>query len=126
TAAGRSRDPGYPSLRARLCVRPHAARRLDNPARPRPVLAQPDGGEPRPCAVVPSAVPRRRVAPVRAGEPERLGRPRFRARTVFYARRHPGGVGRAGRPGAGTAPATLKKPRTVCSRRTIPTARESL
>ena len=58
---------------------PHAPHAL----RPRPA-----GREPRPRAVVPPAVPRRRLAALRAGQPDRLRRPRLQPRRHLHPRRH--------------------------------------
>ena len=58
------------------------------------------GGEPRPCAVVPSAVPRRRVAALRAGQPEPRRLARLLARPDLRRRRHAGRLGGPGRPAA--------------------------
>ena len=52
-------DPGDPPMRARLRVRHVAARCRAGAARPQPVRAGDHGGEPRPCALAASRVPRR-------------------------------------------------------------------
>src|SRR5207248_3826027 len=56
--------------------------------------------EPRSRDVVSPAVSRRRMAALRAGLAERARRPRIDPRPDLQARRHPGGVSRAGRLGA--------------------------
>ncbi len=57
------------------------------------------GREPRPRAVVPSALPRRRVAALRAGQPDRLAaRAAFRAGSIFKQDGTPRRLRRPGRP----------------------------
>ena len=58
---------------------------------------QRDAGQPRSRDVVSPAVPRRRMAALRAGFTERAGRPRIGPRPDLQARRHAGGVGGPGR-----------------------------
>ena len=71
-----ARRSGVPPMRARLCVGLHAARHRAGAARPHAVREGFHGGKPRPCAVAAPAVPRRRLAALRAGhaEPARLAR----------------------------------------------------
>ena len=61
------------------------------------------GGEPRSCALVSPAVPRRRVAALRAGQSQHGGLARLLARARVRARRHAGRLGGAGGPAAGAA-----------------------
>ena len=74
-----------PPLRARLCVRLHAARCRAHSARPHRVREDDHGREPRPCAVVSPAVPRRRMAALRPGQPECIGRTRLLPRPHLHA-----------------------------------------
>src|SRR5580704_10290266 len=99
-----ARRAGDPSMRARLRLRHDAARRGADPARPQRVLRRHHGGEPRPRAVVPPPIPRRRMAALRPGQPEPRRLARLFARLDLRARRHTGRFGRPGRPAA-AAPA---------------------
>src|SRR5206468_2209837 len=74
-----------------------------------------DAGKPRPRDVVSPAVPRRRMAALRAGLAERTGRPRVDPRPDLQARRHAGGVGGPGRLGA-PAQVTLRRSRARLAR----------
>jgi hypothetical protein len=96
---------GKPTAEGKFHVWMRAIERL--PDEPHPVRAHHDGGEPRPRDVVPSAVPRRRVAALRARQPERGGRTRVCARVDFRRRRNAGCIGGAGRDDQGAAGGTL-------------------
>ena len=79
---------------------------VDGALRPHAVRQAHDAGKPRSRDVVSPAVPRRRMAALRAGFAERARRPRPDPRPDLQARRHAGGVGGAGRLGA---PAQVKR-----------------
>src|SRR5512140_719649 len=95
-------------MRAGLCFRYGAARRRTGAARAHAVREGHHGGQPRPCDVVASAVPRRRLAALCAGFAEPAGLARLLARTYIHARRHPGRLGGAGRSGARAARNLIK------------------
>ena len=98
-----ARRSGDPPMRARLCVRHVAARYRAGAAWTQPVREGIHGREPRPRALAAPSVPRRRLAPVRAGKPEHDRLARLRARADLPARRRAGGERRAGGAGADQA-----------------------
>src|SRR6266487_1048165 len=104
-----ARRPGHSPMRAGLCVGPHPARHGADAVWPHLVRAGVHGREPRPCALVPSAVPRRRLAALRPGQPQSVGRARTGARVDLCSRRHAGGLGRPGG-NAARAPAGALNP----------------
>ena len=65
-----ARRSGDPSLRAGLCLGHDAARHRAAAASAQRVRPRHHGREPRPCAVVSPAVPRRRMAALHPGQPE--------------------------------------------------------
>ena len=68
--------------------------------------------QPRPCRLAAPAVPRRRLAALRAGKPERAGLARADARAALHPRRRAGGDDGAGGSGA-QAPSRDPAPRFV-------------
>ena len=91
--------PDDPGIHA--CVLAYAsdmllARHLALSARTLALRQGPAGGEPRPRAVDPPSVPRRRLAALFAGQPDRLGRARLQPRRHLQPRRRARGVGGAG------------------------------
>src|ERR1700730_11567425 len=106
--AGRSR---HSSVRARLRVRPHLARRSAGAARAFGVRPAHHRRQPRSRAVVPPPIPRRSMAALRAGQPESLGRAWLLARAHLHARGHPR---RFGRPGGLAAGARQALSRQAC------------
>src|SRR5664280_2929160 len=90
-------------MRAGLRLGHGTARHRAGAARAHTVRKGIHGRQPRSCALVASAVPRRRVAALRAGLAQSARLARLLARTYFHPRRHAGRLGGAGRPGAPAA-----------------------
>ena len=83
------------------------------PHRPLGVQRGHHGGEPRSCAVVPPPVPRRRVAPLCAGQSEPRGLSGLLARPDLRRRRHSGCLGGPG----GTAAAAPRNRRRLVAQK---------
>src|SRR5665811_683140 len=90
-------------MRAGLRLRHGTGRPRAGAARAHAVRKGVHGRESRSCALVASAVPRRRVAALRAGFAQSARLARLLARTYLHPRRYAGRLGGAGRPGAPAA-----------------------
>ena len=95
-----ARRSGRASGGPRLCLRLHAPGHGPHRARQAPVRRRHPARKPRPFALVPPAIPRRRVDALRAGQPECSWRARFQPGEHLYPRGRADRVGGAGGPDA--------------------------